>query len=158
MRRQITILILTFLTITTFGQRTILLKPFINDHKVFSYKDLQLGFINCSDCGNEWNFCINLFDSKAVSVKQVSDSLLINCKDSIALKILKSWHKLSVDSVSLKHVDNLYYLTFGINNVYNEDNEITANIYFQIILLYDNKTKKKKVRNIQFQSLKPYEN
>jgi hypothetical protein len=151
MRRQITALVLTFLTITTFGQRTILFKPFIDDHKIFSYNDLQLGFINCSDCGNEWKFCINLFDSKAVSVKQISDSLLLDCKDSIALKILKSWHKLSVDTISIKQTDAIYDLTMGVNNIYNADKSgVTATIYFNVLLLYDNRTKKKNITRIKY--------
>ena len=151
MRRQITTLILTFLTVTSYGQRTILFKPFIDDHEVFTYNDKNLGFMNLDKYDKAWQFTIDQFYSKTITVKQISDSLLFNCKDSIALTILNSWHKLSVDTISIKHPDNIYDLTIGINNIYNEDKSgVFATIYFKVILFYDQTTKKKIVTELKY--------
>jgi hypothetical protein len=157
MKRHITTLILTFLTVTSFGQRTILFKPFIDDHKVFTYNDKNLGFINLDKYDKAWQFTIDQFNSKTLTVKQISDSLLASCRDSTALTILKTWNKLSVDTISIKQTDNLYDLTIGINNIYNEDKGVSAIIYFNIVLQYDNKTKKNTVTRIKYLTTKKYD-
>lgn len=157
MRRQITTLILTFLIVTSYGQRTILVKPFIDDHKVFTYNDKNLGFINLEKYDENWRFTIEQFYSKNITVKQISDSLLFNCKDSIALTILNSWYRISVDTISIKHRDNIYDLTIGINNIYNEDKSgVFATIYFKFVLFYDHTTKKKIVKELKYLSMRKH--
>ncbi len=157
MRRQITTLILTFLIVTSYGQRTILVKPFIYDHKVFTYNDKNLGFKNLDKYDETWRFAIEQFYSKNITVKQISDSLLFNCKDSIALTILNSWYRLSVDTISIKHNDNTYDFTMGINNNYNEDKSgVFVTIYFKLILFYDHTTKKKIVKELKYLTIRKH--
>ncbi len=159
MRREITTLILTFLTVTSYGQQTILVNPFIDDHKVFSYNDKNLGFINLDNYDKTWQFTIEQFYSKSITVKQISDSLLFNCKDSIAFKILNSWYRLSVDTISINHHDNIYDLTIGINNIYNEDKSgVFATIYFKLILFYDHTTKNKIVKELKYLTMRKHAN
>ena len=151
MRRQITPIIFTFLAFVCYGQKTILLRPFIDDHKVFSYKDKYIGFMNLDKYDKAWQFTIDQFDSKTITVKQISDSLINNCNDSIALTVLKSWFRLCVDSILINHTDNYYNITIGINNTYNEDKSgVFGTIYFKVILLYDNKSNNKQVRSINY--------
>jgi len=158
MGRQITTLILVFWTLNSFGQ-TILFRPFVDDHKVFSYKDKSIGFMNLNKYDKAWQFTIDQFNSKTITVKQINDSLLNNCNDSIALTILKSWHRLSVDSISIIQLDNVDDITIGVNNIYNEDKSgISAIIFFKLLLFYDNKTKVKKVNQIRYLSILQNEN
>jgi len=158
MGRQITTLILVFWTLNSFGQ-TILFRPFVDDHKVFSYKDKSIGFMNLDKYDKAWQFTIDQFNSKTITVKQINDSLLNNCNDSIALTILKSWHRLSVDSISIIQLDNVDDITIGVNNIYNEDKSgISAIIFFKLLLFYDNNTKVKKVNQIRYLSILQNEN
>lgn len=153
MERQTTILILVLWTLNSYGQRTILLRPFIDDHKVFSYKNKSIGFPNLDKYDKAWQFTIDQFNSKTITVKQINDSLLYSCNDSIALTILRSWHRLSVDSISIEHVDNLYGITIGVNNTYNEDKSgVSVIVFFKVLLAYDIRTKTKKVNQIRYLS------
>jgi hypothetical protein len=114
-------------------------------------QDKSIGFMNLDKNNKTWEFTIDQFNSKTISVKQINDSLLLNCNDSTTMTILKSWNKLSVDTISIIHSDNIYNLTVGMNNIYNEDRSgIFATIYFKVILLYDTTTKRNKLTEIKY--------
>ena len=153
MGRQIITFILAVWSLSSFGQKTILFRPFIDDHKVFSYKVKSIGFMNIEKYNKTWQFTIDQFNNKVITVKQINDSLLSNCNDSIALAFLRSWYRISVDSISINHYDNFHELTIGLNNIYNEDNGASVILFLKVLLYYDKRTDKNNVNRIQYLSI-----
>lgn len=156
--RSIVTLLLILPGIVSLAQHSKEIHPFVDDHKVFKYKGKNLGFIR-HDFNKAWQFTIDQFYAKNLTVKQISDSLLADCKDSTALKILHSWFRLSVDSVSIEHVGHTHHLTIGVKNTYNEDeSDVYATIYFQIVLYSNIKIKKKAVASIKYLGIIVHDN
>jgi hypothetical protein len=148
-------LILLFIKVVGYCQHSKEIRPFFDDHKIFSFQDHHLGIPNLSKYNNSWNFLIDLLNTKSLTVKQIHDSLVKGGTDPKALRILKSWSKLSVDSVSVQQIDSFIYMEIGLNNTYNEDNsDFWGTIYIKVAFEAKENKKAKVLKSIQYLSIK----